>query len=120
MEPVRASRLVATAGLSLALATITASAPAQQAIPRDTVTDKSKASSQPVGDAWITTKVKSGLAVADNVPAKDIEVETINGVVKLSGTVADRTQKDKAVDVAGRIDGVLRVDASALMVEPAH
>ncbi|MBP3983388.1 BON domain-containing protein [Pseudoxanthomonas helianthi] len=119
MKVARISRLLATAALSLAVTATSVLAVAQQAIPRDTVGDKNK-TSQPIGDAWITTKVKSELMVADNVPAKDIEVETTNGVVRLSGMVADRAQKDKAVDVAGRIDGVTRVDASALMVQPAR
>ncbi len=41
-----------------------------------------------VSDTWITTKVKSTLLAEDATPGMDIEVETKDGVVSLSGTVA--------------------------------
>ena len=36
-------------------------------------------SEQPVGDTWITTKVKASMLANQDVPGLDISVETING-----------------------------------------
>ena len=71
-------------------------------------------SSQPVTDTWITTKVKADLLATENVSGLDIKVETVDGVVTLSGAVASKTQKDKAIAVAKQIKGVKSVEASGL------
>ncbi len=73
-------------------------------------------SNEPVTDTWITTKVKGDLAVSSNVPATDISVTTVNGVVSLSGNVANKAEHDKAVATAKNIKGVTRVDAAQLKV----
>jgi len=49
-----------------------------------------------------------------------VKVETVNGVVTLSGTVASQAEHDKAVRVTQGIKGVKRVDASALKVAAAR
>ena len=71
-------------------------------------------SSQPVGDTWNTTKVKADLLATENVSGLDIKVETVDGVVTLSGAVASKAQKDKAIAVAKQIKGVKSVEASGL------
>ncbi|KAF1723018.1 BON domain-containing protein [Pseudoxanthomonas wuyuanensis] len=76
-------------------------------------------SEQPVNDTWITTKVKADLLATEDVSGLDIKVETVNGQVHLSGSVSSQAQIDKAVEVARGIDGVTRVDASALSVASA-
>jgi len=73
-------------------------------------------SDQPVNDTWITTKVKSELAVADGVSATEISVDTTNGVVKLSGKVDSKEEIKKAADVAKKVKGVKKVDSSGLSV----
>lgn len=73
------------------------------------------ASSQPMSDTWITTKVKTELLAAQDVSGMDIKVDTVNGVVNLSGTVDSQTQVDKAVAVARQIDGVKKVDSKRLV-----
>lgn len=73
-------------------------------------------SAQPVDDTWITTKVKADLLASSNVPGTEIKVETVNGVVTLSGTVASQAEKDKALKVAKGIKGVKTVEASSLKV----
>ncbi|MDV3467523.1 BON domain-containing protein [Stenotrophomonas sp. C3(2023)] len=75
-------------------------------------------SNEPVTDTWITTKVKADLLTSSNVPGTEVKVETVNGVVSLSGTVANQAEHDKAVTTARGIKGVQRVDASALRVAP--
>jgi len=76
-------------------------------------------SAQPVNDTWITTKVKADLMATSDVPGTEISVDTVNGVVKLSGTVDSKAKHDKAVSVAKNIKGVKSVDASALTVAKA-
>ncbi len=76
-------------------------------------------SNEPVTDSWITTKVKSDLLASSNVPGTEVKVETVNGVVSLSGTVASQAEKDKAVMEAKGIKGVKRVDATQLKVNAA-
>jgi hyperosmotically inducible protein len=73
-------------------------------------------SAQPGTDAWITAKVKGELALADDVSATKINVDTTNGVVTLKGRVGSKAEADKAVEVAKRVDGVKKVDKSGLTV----
>jgi hyperosmotically inducible protein len=70
-------------------------------------------------DAGITTNVKTKFAADDTVKAYQIDVDTANGVVTLSGAVETGAAKDHAVMIARQTDGVrdvidqLRVDATA-------
>jgi hyperosmotically inducible protein len=73
-------------------------------------------SAQPVNDTWITTKVKADLMATSDVPGTEIDVDTTNGVVKLSGTVDSKAKHDKAISVAKGIKGVKSVDAKGLTV----
>lgn len=73
-------------------------------------------SEQPASDTWITTKVKADLMVTDDVPGLALNVETVNGVVSLSGQVDSRLQADRAVEVARGIEGVRRVESSGIRV----
>ncbi|OKP30494.1 molecular chaperone OsmY [Serratia fonticola] len=60
-------------------------------------------------DSGITAKVKSALVDEKAIKSTDISVETEKGVVTLSGFVATQAQAEKAVDVAGRVEGVKSV-----------
>lgn len=72
-------------------------------------------SQQPVSDTWITTKVKAELATTDNVKSMDVSVDTVNGVVHLTGNVHSDIERNKAVAAAKSVKGVKQVDASGLM-----
>ena len=76
-------------------------------------------SSQPGSDTWITTKVKADLLVSSGTPGTDISVETKEGVVWLTGNVANKAEHDKAVAKARMIEGVKSVNASNLKVAGA-
>lgn len=76
-------------------------------------------SEQPMGDTWITTKVKAELLATEDVSGLAISVETVNGVVHLAGNVDSQSGIDRAVAVAERIEGVTRVDSSKLTVGKA-
>ncbi|MBD9480952.1 BON domain-containing protein [Pseudoxanthomonas sp. PXM02] len=75
-----------------------------------------KESAQPVDDTWITTKVKADLLASSNVPGTEIKVETVNGVVTLSGTISSQAEKDKALKVARGIKGVKTVESAGLKI----
>jgi len=65
---------------------------------------------QPGSDTWITTKVKADLLATKDISGLEIKVETVNGVVTLSGDVDSQAEADKAVAVTQGIKGVSRVD----------
>ncbi|NQD94500.1 BON domain-containing protein [Pseudomonas sp. CrR25] len=67
-----------------------------------------------VSDTWITSKVKSTLIADENLSGLDIEVETNQGVVTLSGTVASSVERDMAIAKAKQIEGVTAVSADGL------
>ena len=73
-------------------------------------------SAQPADDTWITTKVKSSLLADTAVAGSKIDVDTVNGVVFLTGTVNSQAQADAAKKIAAGIQGVSSVDASKLKV----
>lgn len=108
-----------TSVLVAALAAAVAAGPALAAQHEHKPDVPSAKSEQPATDTWITTKVKADLLASSNVPGTEVKVETVNGVVSLSGTVATQAEHDKAVTTAKGIKGVTRVDASALKVSAA-
>ena len=70
-------------------------------------------------DAGITTNVKTKLAADDTVKAYQVDVDTQNRVVTLSGDVETSAAKDRAIMIARETDGVrdvidqIRVNESA-------
>ena len=60
-------------------------------------------------DAGITTSVKSKLTADDSVRATDINVDTQDHVVTLTGTVHSFTAKEQALKLARETDGVREV-----------
>ncbi len=81
-------------------------------------TKANEASMQPLGDSWITTKVKADLLATEATKGLDINVTTTNGVVTLSGKLDSKVEIDQAVAVARAIKGVKSVDATTLTVKP--
>ena len=76
-------------------------------------------SAQPVNDTWITTKVKSSLLADNDVSGTKIEVDTVNGVVFLTGTAGSQAQVAEAKRIASEIEGVSKVDTAKLKVTQA-
>jgi hyperosmotically inducible protein len=60
-------------------------------------------------DAWVTLKTKISLMTTDGVSTRDLNVDTVNGVVTLHGKVATQAEKAKAEDVARRIEGAKEI-----------
>ena len=75
---------------------------------------KSKATSasndESVSDAYITTKAKARLFVDRKTPATSINVDTLDGVVTLFGTVPDLAAKKQAEAEVRKVDGVKKVE----------
>lgn len=76
-------------------------------------------------DVWLTAKVQSKYFLDDLVKLRNIDVETQNGVVTLSGAVASDAERRQAVALARTTEGVrnvtdrLKVDASAVVSSDA-
>ena len=61
------------------------------------------------GDAAITATVKTALGADSLVKARNIDVDTSRGVVTLNGTVGSPAEKQRAIDIAKRTEGVTSV-----------
>lgn len=70
-------------------------------------------------DAGITTNVKSKMAADDSVKALEINVDTRNGVVTLTGDVDSAIAKERAVQIARTTDGVREVVDNITVTESA-
>ena len=64
---------------------------------------------QTASDAAITAKVKTAMAADATVKAANIDVDTVRGAVSLNGTVKDATERDRALEIARNVAGVLDV-----------
>jgi osmotically-inducible protein OsmY len=62
-----------------------------------------------VGDAAITARIKADLARDKAVSALDINVDTKNQAVTLSGSAKTREEAEKAAEIAKRAPGVASV-----------
>lgn len=63
-----------------------------------------------VDDSWITTKVKSQMVADKEVKAHNINVDTSQGVVTLTGTAESWEESNKAAQIARDIKGVKSVE----------
>jgi hyperosmotically inducible protein len=73
-----------------------------------------QATPKPVSDSWITAKVKSELLTDSVGKGLDVSVTTKQGVVMLSGTLANPDAINHVKSIAERVDGVKSVDTSGL------
>lgn len=92
-------RIFATAGLVLAM--VLASGCSSYG--------EERTAGQTVDDSVVTAKVKAALTDDETTKARDIKVQTFDGVVQLSGFVGTSEEKSRATDVAKGIDGVKEV-----------
>jgi len=87
---------------------------------RDTASaGSSRTAGEFTSDAALTAKVKTALAKDAGLgTATNINVQSYRGVVQLNGFVNSSEQIRSAGDVAGRVDGVTKVENN-LKVKPA-
>lgn len=60
---------------------------------------------QGANDKWLWVKTKSALATTNDLRDSTINVDVVNDVITLKGTVATKAESDKALSVARAIDG---------------
>ena len=60
-------------------------------------------------DAELTAKVRTAIAADSELQPQQIGVTTDDGAVTLSGTVDSQSLRDRAVQLAGSVDGVAEV-----------
>ena len=80
-------------------------------------TDQKQSVGEYASDAVITTKVKAAIVAEKNLSALDIAVESNDGVVTLTGTVATDAQADNAARVTRDVEGVKQVE-NKVKVDP--
>ena len=78
-------------------------------------TRTSDSTGQYVDDSVITTKVKSALLKDEAVKSFAVSVETVKGVVQLSGFVNTATQKTDAGEDATAVKGVQSVSNNLIV-----
>ena len=76
-----------------------------------------RSTGQVIDDALITTKVKASFAADPQVSALAIDVDTVSGVVSLTGVVDGEPERQRAIQLAQGTEGVQRVDANNLRVK---
>lgn len=85
---------------------------------------KGRSMTRTAADMAITAKVKTSLIEDAHVTASDINVDTLNGVVYLRGTVGSKAEAQKAVAIARKTFGVKGVKNLLQIVPsgktPAH
>lgn len=59
--------------------------------------------------AALTAKIKSKMALDDTIEATDIDVDTVDGVVTLNGSVGSPAERARAVQLARETEGVARL-----------
>lgn len=71
-----------------------------------------------VDDATITTRVKKRFTEDETVSAMRISVETLKGVVVLSGFAISESEKKRAAEVARGVPNVKKVDNKIVVESP--
>ncbi len=87
------------------------------AVIRERVEQAGSVIADATSDARITASIKTKLMQDSELSALEIDVDTDNGVVTLSGEAPSRQAIDRAMEIALGIDGVTKV-ASTLQVRP--
>jgi hyperosmotically inducible protein len=73
-----------------------------------------------LNDATLTTRVKTAILNDPTVGKLPIDVDTVDGVVTLSGRVMTEAQRDHAVALARSVSGVVDVKHTLEIVPKAH
>ncbi len=77
-----------------------------------------RSAGQMIDDATISTRIKASFIGSKEVKARDIQVETREGVVQLSGFADSREEVEKAAEIAKGTPGVRSV-TNSIQMRPA-
>lgn len=83
-----------------------------------TLKEKTEQAGTAIDDTAITTKIKAAIIGEPSLKVLQINVDTVNGMVTLTGTVDSVQSSDRAKELAGAVEGVKSVD-NRLTVESA-
>jgi len=75
----------------------------------ETVATGAAQAQRALNDGSLTAKIKSKMALDDTVRAAAINVDTVGGVVTLSGSVRSEAERVRAVQLARETEGVTSV-----------
>jgi len=75
----------------------------------DTTKVAAERTGEVVGEAALTAKIKSKMALDDRVKALNINVDTTGTVVTLTGKVRSEDERERAVRLARETDGITQV-----------
>lgn len=76
----------------------------------DTMEQRADQAGQAIEDATITAEIKTRFLADDTLKGLEINVDTEQGVVTLSGSVQSETAKDRATQIAQSVDDVVNVN----------
>ncbi len=82
---------------------------------QESVIDKAETAGEYIDDAVITTKVKAAILEDPLLDASNIEVTTVKGIVKLSGTVDSEQSVGRAIEVASSQKDVKSVQTELIV-----
>ena len=71
--------------------------------------EAAKTAQEALGDGALTTKIKAKMALDDRVKALDLNIDTVNGVVTVTGKVRTRAERERALALARETNGVRQV-----------
>ena len=94
-----------------------ASAKAEMKDAKEATNDAAANVGAAVTDATITTKINAALVADDQLKALNINVDTKDGKVVLTGAAPDAGSRDRATTMAKAVEGVVDVD-NRLTVQP--
>jgi osmotically-inducible protein OsmY len=82
------------------------------------VTSGQSSTGEYIDDATITARVKTRFAEDQTVAATRIQVETLKGVVQLSGFAVSEAERQRAAQLAAAVPGVRQVQNSVVVRAP--
>jgi hyperosmotically inducible protein len=71
-----------------------------------------RSATQSASDATLSARIKTAFATDSLVKARDIKVDSMRGVVTLSGTVNSGAEREKAIAIARDTKGVVEVKSN--------
>ncbi len=84
----------------------------------DDLSAQSEKAGKELDDATITAKVKAAILAEEGLKVLQISVDTMKGVVTLTGSVDSQQHSDRAKEIAGAVAGVKDVE-NKLVVKSA-